>query len=115
MIYLFILFILLGFTSEHGAVLILQDEDPTSIIEGNWKKLNTLNHYMVNKYYTVIVCLNIILFIYLFIFHLKTLKTYLQLAHQIHQTHVCVSFWQALSAPCELVQCWRTVKLVAMT
>ncbi|XP_065668507.1 plexin A3 isoform X6 [Hydra vulgaris] len=37
----------LGFASANGAVLVLQDEDTTNDISGEWKRLNTLEHYKV--------------------------------------------------------------------
>jgi len=37
----------LGFPSASGAVLILKDEDSTNMVEGEWKKINTLEHYKV--------------------------------------------------------------------
>lgn len=37
----------LGFTSPNGACLVLKDEDTTNVVEGEWKKINTLEHYKV--------------------------------------------------------------------
>jgi Plexin cytoplasmic RasGAP domain. len=37
-----------GFPTQNGGVLMLKDEDGSNILEGEWKKLNTLEHYKVN-------------------------------------------------------------------
>ena len=29
---------------------VLRDEDETSVVEGEWKKLNTLRHYQVSRF-----------------------------------------------------------------
>ena len=42
-------FFITGFASANGALLVLQDEDTTNDISGEWKKLNTLEHYKVNN------------------------------------------------------------------
>ncbi|XP_057312654.1 plexin-A4-like isoform X2 [Hydractinia symbiolongicarpus] len=39
--------LMLGFVSANGAILVLQDEDSTNSIKGEWKHVNTLEHYKV--------------------------------------------------------------------
>ena len=41
----------IGFTSPNGACLALKDEDTTNTVEGEWKQLNTLEHYKVGWMY----------------------------------------------------------------
>ena len=36
--------------------LILSDEDLTSVVQGNWKRLNTLQHYKVHMILTELHC-----------------------------------------------------------
>jgi plexin A len=39
----------LGYVSPNGAVLPLQDEDSTNVVDGEWKKINTLEHYKISS------------------------------------------------------------------
>lgn len=47
--------------------LILSDEDLTSVVQGSWKRLNTLQHYKVQSvYFTLMLCLKMqIIILYL--------------------------------------------------
>lgn len=39
--------------SANGAILVLQDEDSTNSIKGEWKHVNTLDHYKVHASHVI--------------------------------------------------------------
>lgn len=47
--------------------LILSDEDLTSVVQGSWKHLNTLQHYKVQSmYFSIVLCLGMQIILFAF-------------------------------------------------
>lgn len=47
--------------------LILSDEDVTSVVQGSWKRLNTLQHYKVQSvYFSIEFCLGMQIMVHIF-------------------------------------------------
>lgn len=41
-------FLIVEWEQSSGRVLALRDDDSQSVIDGEWRKINTLSHYKVN-------------------------------------------------------------------